>query len=168
MMEWKNINWKPIEFYVFKLQKKIYQASKSNNKLEMIKFQKILISSKAAKLKAVRRVTQDNLGKKTAGVANVKSLEAKNRFKLVYFLSLDGEAFPIRKVYIPKNKNEQRSLGMPTIKDRAKQYLALLALEPQFEANSYGFRPGRSCHDAIEVIFIAINQKPKYVLDADI
>lgn len=171
-MEWKNIKWKPTEFYVFKLQKKIYQASKNNNELEMVRLQKFLISSKAAKLKAVRRVTQDNLGKKTAGVDNVKNLEPKNRLKLAYSLSLDGKASPIRRVYVPKDKNESRPLEIPTIKDRAKQYLALLALEPQweaqFEANSYGFRPGRSCHDAIEAIFIAVNQKPKYVLDADI
>ena len=63
-MEWKNIKWKSIEFYVFKLQKKIYKASKNNNELEMVRLQKILISSKAAKLKAIRRVTQNNLGKK--------------------------------------------------------------------------------------------------------
>ena len=104
-MEWKNIKWKPIEFYVFKLQKKIYQASKNNNELEMIRLQKILISSKAAKLKAVRRVTQDNLGKKTAGVDNVKNLEPKNRLKLAYSISLDGKASSIKRVYIPKDKN---------------------------------------------------------------
>src|SRR2546430_10529489 len=50
--------------------------------------------------------------------------------------------------------------------------LLKLALEPEWEAkfepNSYGFRPGRSCHDAIDAIYISINQKPKYVLDADI
>ena len=86
-MEWKNIKWKPIEFYIFKLQKKIYQASKNNNELEMIRLQKILISSKGAKLKAVRRVTQDNLGKKTAGVDNVKNLEPKKRLELAYSLS---------------------------------------------------------------------------------
>jgi len=81
---------------------------------------------------------------------------------------LDGKASPTRRIYIPKDKNEDRPLRIPTIRERAKQYLALLALEAPFEANSYGFRPGRSCHDAIEAIFIAINQKPKYVLDADI
>lgn len=134
----------------------------------MFRLQKILISSKAAKLKAVRRVTQDNLGKKTAGVDDVKNLEPKNRLKLADSISLDGKASSIKRVYIPKDKNEYRPLKILTIRDRAKQYLALLVLEPQFEANSYGFRPGKSCHDAIEAIFIAINQKPKYVLDADI
>ena len=138
----------------------------------MTRLQKILLSSNAAKLKAVRRVTQDNLGKKTAGVDNVKYLEPKKRLELASSLFLDGKASSIRRVYIFQKKNEHRPLGIPTIKDRAKQFLALLALEPQWEAqfepNSYGFRPGRSCHDAIEAIFIAINQKPKYVLDADI
>lgn len=58
------------------------------------------------------------------------------------------------------------------MKDRALQALVKLAIEPEWEArfehNSFGFRPGRSCHDAIEAIYIAINQKAKYVLDADI
>lgn len=56
--------------------------------------------------------------------------------------------------------------------DRAHQYLVKQALEPEWEAkfepNSYGFRPGRSCHDAIGAIYIQINKKAKYVLDADL
>lgn len=91
---------------------------------------------------------------------------------LVNQVRLDGKVSLIRKVYIPKNNTEMRPLEIPTIKDRAKQCLALLVLEPgqeaRFDVNSYGFRPGRFCHDAIEAIFIAINKKPKYVLDADI
>jgi RNA-directed DNA polymerase len=56
--------------------------------------------------------------------------------------------------------------------DRAHEALAKLALEPEWEAkfepNSYGFRPGRSAHDAIAAIFNNTTRKPKYVLDADI
>ena len=171
-MQWKDIKWKPIELYIFKLQKKIYQASKKNCKLEMFRLQKILITSQAAKLKAVRRVTQDNRGKRTAGIDGVKSLSPEKRLELVNLLTLNNKASPIKRVYIPKNTKEARPLGIPTILDRAKQFLVLLALEPQWEAkfepNSYGFRPGRSCHDAIEAIFIAINQKSKFLLDADI
>jgi RNA-directed DNA polymerase len=171
-MQWKEIKWKPIELYIFKLQKKIYQASKKNRKLEMFRLQKILINSQAAKLKAVRRVTQDNQSKRTTGIDGVKSLPPEKRLELVSFLTLNSKASPIKKVYKPKNKKETRPLGIATIIDRAKQFLAIMAIEPQWEAkfepNSYGFRPGRSCHDAIEAIFIAINQKSKFALDADI
>lgn len=171
-MQWKDIKWKPIELYIFKLQKKIYQASKKNRKLEMFRLQKILITSQAAKLKAVRRVTQDNRGKRIAGIGGIKSLPPEKRLELVKLLTLSNKASLIKRVYIPKNNKEARLLGIPTITDRAKQFLILMALEPQWEAkfefNSYGFRPGRSCHDAIEAIFIAINQKSKFLLDADI
>src|SRR5260370_4371142 len=73
----------------------------------------------------------------------------------------------------PKPRNaEQRSLVIPVMFDRAFLALAKQALEPQwealFESNSYGFRPGRNAHDAIAAIFSNINQKSKYVLDADI
>jgi len=64
------------------------------------------------------------------------------------------------------------ALRIPTMRERAMQALARMALEPQWEAkfepNSYGFRPGRSAHDAIEAIFNHIRLKPKYVLDTDI
>ncbi|MBR8839972.1 MAG: group II intron reverse transcriptase/maturase [Stigonema ocellatum SAG 48.90 = DSM 106950] len=111
--------------------------------------------------------------KKTAGVDGVKSLSPKGRLILVNSLKIDGKASPTRRVWIPKpGSEEKRGLGIPTISDRAKQALVKLALEPEWEArfepNSFGFRPGRSCHDAIAQIFSAIKQKAKYVLDADI
>ncbi len=137
------------------------------------KLQKTLINSWSAKCIAVRRVTQDNQGKKTAGVDGVKSLTPKQRINLVGKLKLTNKAKPTRRVDIPKpGSTETRPLGMPTINDRALQTLVKLTLEPEWEAlfepNSYGFRPGSSCHDAIEAIFNNIRYKSKYVLDANI
>ena len=135
--------------------------------------QKLLMKSFAAKCLAVRRVTQDNQGKSTAGVDGIKSLTPKQRLELVETLKLGTKAKATRRVMIPKpGKAEKRPLGIPTMYDRALQGLVKQALEPEweakFEASSYGFRPGRSCHDAIGQIYVSINRMPKYVFDADI
>jgi RNA-directed DNA polymerase len=169
---WNEIDWQKCQTTVFKLQRRIYQASKDGDTQQVHKLQKTLLRSWNAKLLAVRTVTQDDQGKNTAGVDGVKSITPKQRVELAMSLELDDKARPARRVYIPKANGEKRPLGIPTIEDRAKQALAKLALEAEWEAkfepNSYGFRPGRSCHDSIEAIFLTIRQKPKYVLDADI
>jgi RNA-directed DNA polymerase len=172
-VEWKDLNWRKLEKVTFKLQKRIYQASERGDVKAVRKLQKTLIRSWSAKCIAVRRVTQDNKGKNTAGVDGVKALTPKQRINLVGKLKLTGKAKPTRRVNIPKpGTTETRPLGIPTINDRALQALVKLALEPEWEAkfepNSYGFRPGRSCHDAIGAIFDSISKKAKYVLDADI
>lgn len=155
MYRWNTIPWKKIERSVFKLQKRIYRASQAGDLKTVRQLQRLLLKSRSAKLLAVRKVTQDNQGKRTAGVDGVKLLTPDQRLALAESLTIGQKASPVRRVWIPKTgTDEQRPLGIPTIADRAGQSLVKLALEPEWEAwfepNSYGFRPGRSCHDAIE------------------
>ena len=170
---WNNIEWKEVEVRVFKLQKRIYRASQSGDVAKVHKLQRLLLRSWCAKLLAVRRISQDNQGKKTAGIDGVKELSPNQRLSLAENLTLTGKGKSLRRVWIPKpGRKEKRGLGIPTMEDRARQALLKMALEPEweekFEPNSYGFRPGRSCHDAGVAIHSAINKKPKWVLDADI
>jgi Retron-type reverse transcriptase len=169
---WNTINWAKVQRKVFKLQKRIYQTSLSGQNAKARKLQKLLVKSHYAKLLAVRRVTQDNQGKRTAGVDGIKSITPKQRLELAESLSKYQKAKPLRRVRIPKSNGEERPLGIPTIQDRVRQALVKSALEPQwearFEGESYGFRPGRSAHDAMSRIFHSIKQSEYYILDADI
>lgn len=162
---------------MFRIQKRIYRASQRGNQRAVQKLQKLLLKSEAARMLAVRRVTQENQGKKTAGVDGVKSVKPKERLLMAQQVHPKHckhcTSKPVRRVWIPKpGKAEKRPLGIPTMFERVRQCLAKLALEPEweatFEANSYGFRPARSAHDAIGAIFNGIRYKPKYVLDADL
>ena len=170
---WKDINWRQVERYVFRLQKNIYAASRHGDIKRVRKLQRTLMRSWYSKLLSVRRVTQDNQGKKTAGVDGIKSLSPEERLLLASGLKLTGKSKPTRRVWIPKpGRDEKRPLGIPVMYDRALQALVKLALEPEWEAhfepNSYGFRPGRSPHDAVKQIKLCIQQKAKFVLDADL
>jgi len=173
MYAWQDLRWQTIERRVFKLQKRIYQASRRGQVKAMRKLQRLLMASWSARGLAVRKVTQDNQGKKTPGVDGKASLTPRERQHLVTDLRhLQRPAQPVRRVYLRKPNGEPRPLGIPTMHDRAMQALVKLALEPEWEAkfepNSYGFRPGRSCHDALEAIFASTKYTPRYVLDADI
>ncbi len=113
---WNDINWRQVERYVFKLQKRIYSASRRGDVKQVRKLQKTLYRSWSNKVLAVRRVTQDNRGHKTAGVDGVKSLSPEERLNLVGQLKIDGKSQPTRRVWIPKpGKDESRPLGIPTM-----------------------------------------------------
>ena len=117
---WDSIDWQQVDRYVYKLQTRIYAASRRGDIKQVRKLQKTLMNSWSCKVLAVRRVTQENRGKKTAGVDGVKSLSPIARMKLVGQLKLTGKSKPTRRVWIPKpGKDEKRPLGIPTMHDRA-------------------------------------------------
>ncbi|MBP0036063.1 MAG: group II intron reverse transcriptase/maturase [Roseofilum sp. Belize BBD 4] len=170
---WNSIPWKKVQRKVFKLQKSIYKAVKSEQFAKARKLQKILSKSYYARLLAVRKVSQDNQGKKTAGIDGIKAITPSQRLELVDEMKNAYKAKPLRRVWIPKpGRDERRPLGIPTLKDRAMQAMVKQVLEPyweaKFEGTSYGFRPGKSTHDAVAQIYLKINHQPCYVLDADI
>ena len=163
MYEWETINWAKAERYVLKLQKRIYRASESGDVKAVHKLQRLLTNSWYAKVVAVRKVTQDNLGKYTRGFDGVSRLRNRQKVKLAQNLCFNDKSQSNGRVWISKpGKQEKIPLGIPTIEERAKQALMKLALEPEWEAkfepNSYGFRPGVSAHDAISAIFNRICQ----------
>src|SRR5204863_7805174 len=128
MYGWNDLPWKQFERQVFKLQKRIYRASQRGDMKTVHKLQRLLMNSWSAKCLAVRRVTQDNQGKRTAGVDGVAYLRPEERLTLVSALDLDAKPKPTRRVWIPKpGTDEQRPLGIPTLFDRALQALVKLA-----------------------------------------
>ena len=172
---WEKVDWKLVNSRIRRLQERIYKASLSENLKKVNFLQNVLIHSLDAKLLSVRRVT---LEKKISRLDKQISVSPSSRARLVQELKLDGIAYSSR-IYIPKpGRVEERPLGIPIIKDRAKQSLVLMALEPQWEArfepNSYGFRPGRTTHDAIEALFLAIrgaskkSSSERFIVEADL
>jgi RNA-directed DNA polymerase len=172
--EWKSINWKTVKQSVRSLQLRIAKATKEGKHNKVKALQWMLTHSLAAKLLAVKRVTE-NSGKRTPGVDGVlwKTPTQKLRAALS-LLRKNYKANPLRRHYIFKKNGKKRPLGIPTMTDRAYQALFLLALEPVSETladkGSYGFRPKRSCHDAIERCYIHLSRKDSatWVLEGDI
>ncbi len=172
-----SLPWSSLEQQVVRMQKQISQACQRGDKQAVHSLQQQLMEAEAARLLAVRRVTEENQGRHTAGVDGVKSLTAQERLAMASAIHPRNwnsqPSMPVRRVWVPKPGTiERRPLAILPMIDRCKQALVKLALEPewevQFEAHSYGFRPGRSTHDAIAAILVAIERHPTFVFDADI
>jgi RNA-directed DNA polymerase len=172
--KWQSIDWKNVERQVRKLQVRIAKAVQENrwNKVKILQYK--LTHSFHAKALAVRRVTS-NKGKKTPGVDGVLWQGARAKWRAIFCLQTRGyHPQPLRRIYIEKKNGKKRPLSIPTKSDRAMQALYVLALAPVAETtadrNSYGFREGRSCADAVQAAFnaLCLPNSATWVLEADI
>lgn len=170
--KWEDINWKEIRKNILEKQVQIFSAADIRNQELVKELQWQLINHPNIKLLSTRRITQDNRGRKTAGVDNIRKIPTKDRIDFALSQEILGKCSPIRRIYIKKPNGELRPLGIPTIEDRVKQCMVKYVVEPEWEAKfepqSFGFRPGRSTRDASKAIFMNLNAMPKYILDADI
>lgn len=172
--DWNAIDWTEVEKQVRRLQVRIAKAVREGCHGKAKALQWILSHSFSAKLAAVKRVTQ-NQGSHTAGVDKVVWTTSKQKMQAANSIYRRGyQPQPLRRIYIPKKNGKQRPLSIPTMADRAQQALYLLALEPISETladkNTYGFRPKRSCADAIDQCFkvLSRNNSAQWVLEGDI
>src|SRR5437764_6975089 len=173
---WNAINWRKANRTVRNLRQRLFRATQEGNLKKVRSLQKLMLKSYSNRLVSVRRVTQINAGKHTPGVDKlvVKTPAARGRMVDTLAHYTLWKAKPAKRVYIPKANHKLRPLGIPVVFDRCLQAMVKNALEPsweaRFEGSSYGFRPGRSCHDAIEKIYglARPNKTKKWILDADI
>src|SRR5438477_6844986 len=165
---WRQIDWRRVEADVRRLRQRIFTAAKAGDLQRVRRLQKLMLRSRANTLVSVRRVTERNAGRMTAGVDGEVVLTPQAKARLADRVHQPAEPFkalPVRRVYIPKrgSSTKRRPLGIPVIADRCHQARVVNALEPEWEARfepkSYGFRPSRGCHDAIEAIFLVVKGK---------
>lgn len=176
---WQNVNWRAAEDEVRRLRQRIFTASQAGDLKKVRSLQRLMLRSRANALLSVRRVAEINAGRETAGIDGKVALLPSAKADLAAWVQHRSGSWtpkPVKRVYIPKaSGKKRRPLGIPVIADRALQALVKNAMEPEWEARfeprSYGFRPGRGCHDAIAAIHeVAKGTRARrvWVLDADL
>ena len=176
--DWAAIDWRTAEQHVRRLRQRIFTASQAGDLPKVRNLQKLMLRSRANTLVSVRRVTELNAGRMTAGIDGQVALTDADKTSLARWIEQEStgwRAWPVKRVFIPKANGKQRPLGIPVLVDRVLQARVVNALEPEWEAlfepRTYGFRPGRGCQDAIAAIYLTVNGKNphrQWVLDADL
>ena len=179
-LEWDSVSWRVHEDNVRRLRQRIFTATQEGDWPKVRNLQKLMLRSRSNTLLSVRQVTQRNAGRKTAGIDGEVALTSEARADVAVRVHSSIRTWTpsaVRRVYIPKasNRAKLRPLGIPVIMDRCHQARVRNALEPEWEARfeprSYGFRPGRSCQDAIGAIYTTCKgprAKRVWALDADL
>jgi RNA-directed DNA polymerase len=177
-LEWDAINWRLHEDNVRRLRRRIFKAAKEQDLAMVRSLQKMMLRSWSNTLLSVRQIAQRNTGRMTAGIDGEVALAPSARMALavrVHRSIRSWDPVPVKRVHIAKANGKLRPLGIPVLMDRCHQNRVKNALEPEWEARfeprSYGFRPGRSCQDAIEAIYDTCKGRGAtrlWTLDADL
>ena len=175
--DWDAIGWRTHEGNVRRLRRRIFKATREQDWAQVRSLQKMMLRSWSNTLVSVRQVTQRNAGRRTAGVDGQVALSSTARAEMAVWVHQaisSWQPAPVRRVHVPKASGKRRPLGIPVLADRCHQARVRQALEPEWEARfeprSYGFRPGRGCHDAIAALFTTLKGKSKrvWIVDADL